>query len=110
VSRHSTKVRTPACRILPHLHVYNEKADGSAIANRSKAVVSEEKQSGEERSSVNGMTRKDFLALVIKRASIAGMIVAAPKIVDKFLIPPVYAAASLTTPPAVPVRLRTDPG
>ena len=78
-------------------------------------MASEEKQAGEEGSSVKGssvkgLTRKDFLALVLKRATIAGVIVAAPKVVDKFLVPPVYAAASLTTPPAVPPKLRTDPG
>jgi hypothetical protein len=37
------------------------------------------------------LNRKQFLALVIKRAGLAGAILAAPKVVDSFLVPPAYA-------------------
>ena len=67
----------------------------------------EDEQYGDKDSAVPNMTRKEFLALVVKRATIAGAIVAAPQIADKFLVPPAYAAVSRTTgPPAH----RTDLG
>ncbi|MBX9879528.1 MAG: hypothetical protein K2Y22_13790 [Candidatus Obscuribacterales bacterium] len=40
------------------------------------------------------ISRKEFVHLVLKRGAIAGAIVAAPKIIDKFLVPPVYAGTS----------------
>lgn len=40
------------------------------------------------------MSRKEFLALVLKRAAVAGVVVAAPKVIDKFLVPPVKAMTS----------------
>jgi hypothetical protein len=41
-----------------------------------------------------GLSRKGFIELVLKRALGAGVVLAAPKIVDKFLIPPAYATIS----------------
>jgi hypothetical protein len=38
------------------------------------------------------MTRKDFVAKVVRRATIAGAILAAPAVIDKFLVPPGIAA------------------
>ncbi len=42
------------------------------------------------------LTRKEFLALVLKRGAIGGAILFAPKILDKFLVPPVEAATMYT--------------
>jgi hypothetical protein len=42
----------------------------------------------------NTVSRKEFLSSVLKRAALAGTLLAAPKIIDQFLIPPVYAASS----------------
>jgi hypothetical protein len=41
-----------------------------------------------------GLTRKEFIAMVVKRGAIAGAIIAAPKVVDKFLVPPAHAMTS----------------
>ena len=38
-------------------------------------------------------SRKQFLSQVVKRAGLVGVILATPKIVDKFLVPPACAAA-----------------
>jgi len=40
------------------------------------------------------LSRKEFVRLVLKRGAIAGTLLAAPKILDKFLVPPVSATAS----------------
>lgn len=40
------------------------------------------------------ISRKDFLAAVVKRATLAGALLIAPQVVDKFLVPPVYALNS----------------
>jgi len=46
----------------------------------------------EDKSSCDpSLSRKKFLELAIKRGALAGAILSAPKIVDKFLIPPVHA-------------------
>ena len=42
------------------------------------------------------ISRKEFLEAVVRRATIAGVLLAAPVVVDKFLVPPVYAANSTT--------------
>lgn len=42
------------------------------------------------------VTRKEFLTTLVKRATIAGALLAAPKVVDKFLVPPAYARTSTT--------------
>lgn len=42
------------------------------------------------------LSRKDFLAKLVQRAAVAGSLIAAPKIIDKFLIPPAYAVNSTT--------------
>ncbi|HEY9772522.1 MAG TPA: hypothetical protein V6C81_01800 [Planktothrix sp.] len=42
----------------------------------------------------NSISRKEFLASVIKRATVAGTLLAAPKIIDHFLVPAAYAASS----------------
>ena len=42
------------------------------------------------------VSRKEFLTTLVRRASLAGALLAAPKIVDKFLIPPAYALTSTT--------------
>ena len=44
----------------------------------------------------SSMSRKDFVALVLKRSYVAGAILAAPAIVDTFLAPPAMAAHSLS--------------
>jgi hypothetical protein len=61
-------------------------------------VAKDSKESEDRPSAITGMSRKEFLETVIKRATIAGAVIAAPKVVDKFLVPPAYAAVSLTTP------------
>ncbi len=71
-------------------------------------MTSTDKEFADKESAVSGMTRKEFLQKVVKRAAIAGAVVAAPKVVDKFLVPPVYAKVSLTTPPGPGVK--HDPG
>jgi len=43
------------------------------------------------------ITRKDFLSKVIKGAALTGGLLVAPKVLDKFLIQPVYASASTCT-------------
>jgi hypothetical protein len=40
------------------------------------------------------LSRQEFIAAVLKKAVLAGTIVAAPRVLDKFLIPPVYASGS----------------
>ncbi len=45
-------------------------------------------------SSDKSISRKEFVRLVLKRGAIAGAVVAAPRIIDKFLVPPVYAGTS----------------
>jgi len=42
----------------------------------------------------NSISRKEFLATLVKRAAVAGTLVAAPKILDHFLVPPAYARSS----------------
>ncbi len=49
---------------------------------------------GTERACDPRMSRKEFLGNVLKKAALAGTIVAAPKVLDKFLVPPVYALSS----------------
>lgn len=60
-------------------------------------------------STVAGLTRKEFLTLVVQRAAIAGTVLVAPKIIDKFLVPPVYAANSANTT-GPPPKHNTDTG
>jgi hypothetical protein len=48
-------------------------------------------------------SRKEFVALVIRRAGIAGALICAPKIVDKFFLPPAEAMMVATS-----TRLRTE--
>jgi hypothetical protein len=43
------------------------------------------------------LCRKEFLALVLKRATLAGVVLATPKVVDKFLIPPAKAMMVTTS-------------
>ncbi len=49
---------------------------------------------GSTPASDKSISRKEFVRLVLKRGAIAGAIIAAPKIIDKFLVPPVYAGTS----------------
>ncbi len=51
-------------------------------------------KNGNTPASDKSISRKEFVRLVLKRGAIAGAIVAAPKIIDKFLVPPVYAGTS----------------
>jgi len=37
------------------------------------------------------LNRKQFLELVVRRAGLVGALLVAPKVVDSFLVPPVYA-------------------
>ncbi|GEM_PF-2056636 len=50
--------------------------------------------SSDEPSCDSHLSRKEFLRTVIRRAAVAGAILAAPRVVDKFLVPPVYAGGS----------------
>ena len=59
--------------------------------------MSEETKNTEKVACDLKLSRKEFLADVLKKAVLAGTIVAAPKVLDKFLIPPVYAANSTNT-------------
>jgi len=43
------------------------------------------------------LRRKEFLALVLKRATLAGVVLAAPRVVDKFLVPPAKAMMVTTS-------------
>lgn len=49
---------------------------------------------GNSPASDKSISRKEFVRLVLKRGAIAGAIMTAPKIIDKFLVPPVYAGTS----------------
>lgn len=51
---------------------------------------------GNSPASDKSISRKEFVRLVLKRGAVAGAIVAAPQIIDKFLVPPVYAESSTT--------------
>ncbi len=42
----------------------------------------------------NQLPRGEFIGLILKRATLAGAVLAAPKILDKFLIPPAWAYGS----------------
>jgi hypothetical protein len=39
-------------------------------------------------------TRKEFLDRILKRTLLVGAVLSAPKVVDKFLVPPAYAMPS----------------
>jgi hypothetical protein len=43
------------------------------------------------------MTRKEFVSMVLKRGAIAGAILSAPAVIDKFLVSPACAMASSMT-------------
>lgn len=53
-----------------------------------------EETSQDTESCTTGMTRKQFLALVTKRAAMAGVLLITAAIADRFLVPPAYAAQS----------------
>jgi hypothetical protein len=57
---------------------------------------------GDSPSCEPGMSRRQFVALVLKRAAVAGAILAAPKVVDKFLVAPAEARMRTST------RFRTE--
>lgn len=40
------------------------------------------------------LSRKEFLTKLVQKAAVAGSLVAAPKIIDKFLVPPALAVNS----------------
>lgn len=61
-------------------------------------------------SSDPALNRKQFLALVLKRAGIAGAIVVAPKVVDSFLVPPVYAGMYTPNPGEDTTQNKNDTG
>lgn len=48
-------------------------------------------------SSDSSLTRKEFIKKVVKGAAVTGGLVAAPAVLDKFLVPRAYAATSFTT-------------
>lgn len=43
------------------------------------------------------MSRKAFVAMVLKRGAIAGAVLAAPAVIDKFLVAPACAAMTSAT-------------
>lgn len=53
-----------------------------------------QKGAASEGSCDSKLTRKEFLGSIIRRAALAGALVAAPKIIDTFLIPPAEARTS----------------
>jgi len=48
----------------------------------------------EQKACDSRVSRKEFLTTLVRRATLAGAILAAPKVVDKFLVPPAYALTS----------------
>jgi hypothetical protein len=56
----------------------------------------------EQISCTKGLSRKQFLRMVIQRATIAGVILAGPKVIDKFLVPPANAMMPSTGGGPVP--------
>jgi hypothetical protein len=48
----------------------------------------------EKRACDSRVSRKEFLTTLVRRAALAGALLAAPKVVDKFLVPPAYAVTS----------------
>lgn len=65
----------------------------------------DEKMGGQAPSCAGDISRKEFLEQVVRRAAVAGAILAAPAIVDRFLVPPVYAM------PTTPIGgMETPPG
>jgi hypothetical protein len=42
------------------------------------------------------MSRQEFIEKVIKRAALIGIVIAAPKIIDRFLVPPAFATLMST--------------
>ncbi len=68
------------------------------------------------------LSRKEFLTKLVQKAAIAGSLIAAPRVVDKFLVPPAHALnstqhfhdshAPLRNPPAGPAGTpaKQDPG
>lgn len=55
-----------------------------------------ENSSAERQSSDPGISRKDFIRRVLKRGALAGALLAAPRIVDRFVVPPAKAATIYT--------------
>jgi hypothetical protein len=47
-----------------------------------------------EKSSDPSLTRSEFIQKVVKASALTGGILAAPRILDRFLVPPAYAATS----------------
>jgi hypothetical protein len=70
---------------------------------RHPELMSENLRDSELPSCDPAYSRKEFFALVIKRAGVAGAIICAPKIVDKFFLPPAEARMIRTS-----TRLRTE--
>ncbi len=54
-------------------------------------------ESSQNNSCEPSLSRAEFIARVVKGAALTGGILAAPKILDKFLVPPAYAGASSST-------------
>lgn len=48
----------------------------------------------ESSSCEQSLTRAEFIARVVKGAALTGGLLAAPKVLDKFLVPPAFAGAS----------------
>ena len=52
------------------------------------------KEHEEERASDPSLSRSEFVKKVVQAAAVTGGVLGAPKILDKFLVPPAYAATS----------------
>jgi hypothetical protein len=63
----------------------------------------EDMYKAESRSCEPGLSRKEFMAMVLRRAVVAGAVLSAPKVVDKFLMPPAKAMMVTTS-----TRLHTE--
>lgn len=53
-----------------------------------------ENEEANEKASDPTLTRQEFLLKIVKAAAIAGGVLAAPKVIDKFLVPPALASSS----------------
>jgi hypothetical protein len=43
------------------------------------------------------LSRAEFIAKILKRGAIAGAILAAPAVIDRFVVPPAVAAGTMST-------------
>ncbi len=54
-------------------------------------------ESSQNNSCEPSLSRAEFIARIVKGAALTGGVLAAPKILDKFLVPPAFAGASASS-------------